>query len=114
MKFNVNHLTKKDWTKAALAMSVVAAMALLPEMAHALPAPAAVDAAGNPTFLYDVYDIGVNKILKGPVGFIAGVAIIGFGALQMMKAWPVALLGLMGGSAMIKADTIVASLGMLV
>ncbi|QYK83487.1 hypothetical protein IBG34_23110 (plasmid) [Aeromonas media] len=37
-------------------------------------------------FGYDLYDIGVNKLLKGPVGFVAGVGIIAYSASTSPKA----------------------------
>lgn len=94
--------------KRYVAIGALSALAVMPELAHAITAPVAGDLA------YDIYDVGVNKILKGPIGFVAGVATIGFGATQVMKAWPLALLSVLGGSAIIKADTIVASLGALI
>jgi len=38
--------------------------------AHAFTTPA----AGS--FMYDIYDIAVEKLLKGPAGFVAGVGAI--------------------------------------
>lgn len=114
MSLKGNHLTKKVWTKAVVAISVVVATTLLPEMAHAITAPVAgVGGAADPLG-YQIFDVAVNKILKGPIGFVAGVGIIGFGAMQVMKAWPIALMSVLGGSAMLKADAIVTSLGALV
>lgn len=94
--------------KKVAVLAAVGAAAIMPELAHAIVAPA------NTSLAYDIYDVGVNKILKGPVGFVAAVAAIGYGATQVMKAWPIALMSVLGGSAIIKADTIVTSLGALV
>lgn len=106
--------TQRDWTKVAMAIGVVATAAILPEIAHAIAIPVAgVGGAPNPLG-YEIYDVAVNKMLNGPVGFVAGVGIIGFGAMQIMKAWPLALLGVLGGSAMLKADDIVTTLGALI
>ncbi len=74
--------------------------------AEALTTPA----AGS--FAYDIYDVAVNSILKGPIGFVAGIAAIVLGAVQaiqgkMMMAFP----AILGGAGLIKADTIVSSMG---
>ena len=42
-----------------------------------------VPAAGS--FAYDLYDIGVNQILLGPIGFIAGVACMVFAAILAIR-----------------------------
>lgn len=106
--------TQRDWTKVAMATGIVATAAIMPEIAHAITVPVA-GVAGAPNPLgFEIYDVAVNQMLNGPVGFVAGVGIIGFGAMQIMKAWPVALLGVLGGSAMLKADDIVKTLGALV
>ncbi len=78
-------------------------------LAHAITAPA------TGSFAYDVYNIGVNSILKGPIGFVGGVATIVLGAImaiqgKIMGAVPAVL----GGAAMLKADSIVTSLGAII
>jgi len=66
------------------------------------------------TFAYDIYDIGVNKVLKGPIGFVAGSAAIVLGAVSAVRAQIMgAIPAVLGGAALIKADAIVTSLGML-
>lgn len=78
-------------------------------MASAITAPA----AGS--FAYDVYDIGVNKILQGPVGFVGGVAAIVIGAISAIRAQiMLAIPAILGGAVLLKADTITTSLGMIV
>ncbi len=67
------------------------------------------------SFAYDAYDIGVNKILKGPIGFILGVLAIGFGAWAAIRTEIImAISAVLGGAILLKADTIVASLGMII
>lgn len=66
------------------------------------------------SFAYDVYDIGVNKILKGPIGFVAGVSSMVVGGVfavqaKIMQAVP----AIIGGATILKADSIVNSLGMM-
>lgn len=77
--------------------------------------PGFVAAINAPTagFAYDVYDVVVVQILQGPIGFVGGLATIILGASQLMKNWMVAILGVVAGTVIIKADTITASLGAL-
>jgi len=102
------HRTTKDYY-LMLAFMAINMLFLFPEAASAITAPAAGD------FGYDIYDIAVNDILKGPIGFVGGLSTIVVGAVfavkqQFMGAIPCIL----GGAAIIKADTIVTSLGMIV
>jgi hypothetical protein len=89
---------------------VLAGLALLlaSGVAGAFTAPAAGD------FGYDVYDIVVNQILNGPIGFIGGVALIVFGATQIMKNWFSTILCIIAGTVLIRADSLVVTLGALV
>lgn len=89
---------------------MAAAMVLgLSSVASAITAPA----AGS--FAYDVYDIGVNKILKGPIGFIGGVSAIVIGAIAAIRAQiMLAIPAILGGAVILKADTITTSLGMTI
>ncbi len=94
---------RTSWMATA---AVVAAAVLYSGAAEAITAPA----AGS--FAYDIYDVAVNSILKGPIGFVAGIAAIVLGAIsaikgQMMMAFP----AILGGAALIKADTIVTTMG---
>jgi len=105
---------RKNAGKFAVITGGALAVAVLPEMAAAITAPAA-PAAGAPVPLaYDIYDVAVNGILKGPIGYVVGIATIVFGATQLIKAWPIALMSVLGGTAIIKSDTIVSSLGMMI
>ena len=79
------------------------------EMASAITAPV----AGS--FAYDVYDIGVNKILQGPIGFVGGVIAIVIGAIAAIRAQiMLAIPAILGGAVILKADTITTSLGMII
>ena len=64
------------------------------------------------SFAYDLYDLAVNQILKGPVGFVAGVGfiILCVFAIARQMVLP-AILCLFAGVILIKADAIVATLG---
>ena len=92
-----------------LVFMAVAMVLGLSGIASAITAPA----AGS--FAYDVYDIGVNKILKGPVGFVGGVAAIVIGAIAAIRAQiMLAIPAILGGAVILKADTITTSLGMTI
>jgi hypothetical protein len=90
-----------------------AVVALLPLMlvsglAMAFTAPAVGD------FGYDVYDIVVNQILNGPIGFIGGIALIVFGATKIMQNWMMTILCIIAGTVLIRADDLVVTLGAVI
>ncbi|MGB9879040.1 MAG: hypothetical protein ACPLGZ_03555 [Candidatus Pelagibacter ubique] len=63
-------------------------------------------------FAYDVYDIAVNQILKGPVGFVGGVASMVLGAISLVTGrYLTAIPAVLGGAILLKADALVSSLG---
>lgn len=74
--------------------------------AIALSVPATTDLA------FSIYDVVVNKILGGPIGFVGGVLIVVFGAVNITKSWMLAIGCVISGSAIIQAKTLVTSLGM--
>lgn len=92
----------------ALCASVAVAAAFISPDAAAWSAPA------SGSFAYDMYDIGVNKLLKGPVGFVGGVAIIAYSASNFSQGPWKALTGILMGSGIAKADTITTSMGAMV
>ncbi len=76
-------------------------------IAHAVTAP-----TSSTVFAYDVYHIGVDGVLKGPIGFVGGVAAIVFGAVTAIRGAVLqALPALLGGGVLLKADSIVTTLG---
>lgn len=75
---------------------------------------AAWSVPASSAFMYDVYDIAVNDVLKGPIGFVAGVGLVAFSAQSFNAAPWRSIIGILGGSAMVKADTITTSMGMTV
>ncbi|MEM3580397.1 MAG: hypothetical protein QXQ64_03935 [Candidatus Bathyarchaeia archaeon] len=78
------------------------------------PAVYAITEPTQGSFAYDVYDIAVNKILKGPIGFVSGAAAVAFGAVSAMTGRIFhAVPCILGGAALLKADAIVTSLGLL-
>ncbi|MFB3925192.1 MAG: hypothetical protein ACE14T_03980 [Syntrophales bacterium] len=74
----------------------------------------AIGAPAAGSFAYDIYDLSVNSILKGPIGFVAGLGAVAYGAsLAIRQNIGGAIPALLGGAALLKADAIVTSLGLL-
>ncbi len=73
----------------------------------------AIKAPEKTALAFDLYDVGVNKLLKGPVGFIGGMLGIVLSASQIAKNWLMSALGILGSTALLKADSITTSLGLL-
>lgn len=99
-----------DWTSVAVFFSFLAIFLFANFIPDALAITAPVGG-----FAQDVYDIGVTKVLKGPIGFVAGVASIVWGAMvaiqgRVMGAAPAVL----GGAVLLKADAVVESLGCII
>lgn len=101
-------LAKTVFRKTKKALPYTVPVLLVATEAFALNAPS------QGSFLYDLYDITVNKMLKGPAGFVAGAAAIIYGSAMLItgRIAP-AVLGLLGGAILIKADSIASSLGLL-
>jgi len=98
---------RKDQVMKVVVLSALMIMAIVPE-AFCVTAPA----AGS--FAYDIYDLGVNQILKGPIGFVGGCGCVGFGGYCAVKQNVGAALGcILGGAAMLKADSITTSMGLI-
>lgn len=97
-----------DLVRATMFMVVLAVGLLLSAIAGAFTAPAAGD------FGYDIYDIVVNQILNGPIGFIGGVALIVFGATKIMTNWMLTILCIIAGTILIRADDLVVTLGAVI
>jgi len=79
--------------------------------------PASVFAFTEPssgTFAYDVYDIGINKMLKGPIGFVAGAGAMVYGATKLFvgQVFP-AVISILGGAVFLKSPELIETLGML-
>lgn len=93
--------------RAAYFLGVLFATISLAKMSAAMAF--ATPAAGS--FGFDVYDIVVNQILGGPIGFVGGVALIVWGGSQVIKNWVITILAIIAGTIIIRADTLVTSLG---
>ncbi|AOF17083.1 TPA: conjugative transfer protein TraE [Yersinia enterocolitica] len=83
-------------------------LTLIPTVAMAWTAPTAGD------FGYQIYDVGVNKIAKGPIGFAGGAFLIAAGAMKINESWPKAIAFVLAGSCLIKVEELTTSLGALI
>lgn len=95
-------------TKLITLFAFAMAAMVIGEAAHAFTTPA----AGS--FGYNIYDIAVNKVAKGPIGFVGGGWLIATAATKMNEGWVRALPYAIGGSCLIKVDELTTSLGALI
>ena len=94
---------------AALFLALFAMFALAgPHAAYAFKAPVAGDLG------YDIYDIVVNKGVKGPLGFVAGVAAFLFGVSRLFSNIMIGIPTIVAAVCLIKADTILQTFGMVI
>ncbi len=95
--------------KAITTLVVLAAACLMAVDAMALTAPS------TGTFAYDLYDIGINQILKGPIGFVAGVACMVLAAVLAVRQMLLpAVCCVLGGAFLLKADSVVETIGAII
>lgn len=92
-----------------LSASVFVSSAVLSQNVFAITKPEDANAFG-----YQLYETAVEQLLHGPIGFVGGVAIVIMSALQITKNWMLAASGVLGGTAVLKADSIVGTLGALI
>ena len=72
-----------------------------------------VPATGS--FAYDLYDIGINQILLGPVGFTGGVACMCVAAILAIRQMILPAAGVvLGGAFLLRANTVVETIGALI
>lgn len=92
---------------AAISFMTIALMALMCVPAFAFTAPASGD------MFYEVYDLVINSILSGPVGFVVGAIMLvgGIFLLVQGKGFLLPLICLVGGVILVKVDSIVQSFG---
>ncbi len=67
---------KKTELFCYIAFFILACLILMCEYALALSEPT------KGTFSYNLYDIIVNKIIKGPIGFVLGTGSVVYGGIQ--------------------------------
>lgn len=90
-------------------MTLLTMVALLATTAaSAFTAPTAGD------FGYDIYDVVVNNILGGPIGFVGAVALIVWGGSKVTTNWMITIMAVIAATIIIKADSLVTTLGALI
>ncbi len=91
-------------------MMIMAVVVLL--LGSALPS-FAITAPTSGSLFYDVYDIVVNSMLKGAIGFVAAILVfmMGIGLFFVQKIIP-GIIGVVCAALIIKADAIVTTLGL--
>jgi hypothetical protein len=83
-------------------------LAMIGTAAHAFTQPAQGDLG------YDIYDIVVNKGVKGPLGFVGGVAAFLFGVSRLFSNVMVGIPTIVAAVCLIKSDTILQTFGMVI
>ncbi len=99
------------FARTNLSMPVTTTMVVLAmaSIAWAIAVPTAGD------FGYDAYDITVNKILKGPIGFAIGIFAVGFGCKWAIQSEILpAIAAFVSAAILLQADAVVASFGMII
>lgn len=90
-----------------MALAIACLMVATNALAMATPATG--------SFAYDLYDIGVNQILLGPIGFVGGCACMVFAAIMAIRQMLLPAAGvILGGAFLLKADTVVQSVGAVI
>jgi outer membrane receptor protein involved in Fe transport len=102
-------MKKQELLLGAIAVMGATAVVLgTPDFSFAISVPT------TGTFAYDLYDIAVNKILKGPVGYVGGIAAMVIGAISLITGRVLtAVPAVLGGAALLKADTLIQGLGLV-
>ena len=75
---------------------------------HAFAAPAAGDLG------YDIYDIVVNQGVKGPLGFVGGVAAFLFRVSRLFSNIMIGIPTIVAAVCLIKADSILQTFGLVI
>ena len=88
--------------------TALVALLAMTSIAHAFSAPAAGDLG------YDIYDIVVNQGVKGPLGFVGGVAAFLFGVSRLFSNIMIGIPTIVAAVCLIKADSILQSFGMTI
>ena len=93
--------------RLGIAMMTFGALMLGAKIAGAFVAPAAG------TFAYTVYDVAVNQMLNGAIGFVGGVAAMAMGAVMaIQQKIMLAIPCILGGAVLLNAETLVTTLGL--
>ena len=101
----------KSWRQRVHRTTPVALLAILLQTGNAL----AMTVPASGSFAYDLYDIGVNQILLGPVGFTGGGGCMGGGGLLALRQMILPAAGVvLGGAFLLRANTVVETIGALI
>lgn len=104
----IKAIGKASLGAADFALMAVAALIVSMGTAGAFTAPAAGDLG------YDIYDIVVNQGVKGPLGFVGGVAAFLFGVSRLFSNIMIGIPTIVAAVCLIKADSILQTFGMLI
>lgn len=102
-----NRMRRLSFASADAVGTLLVAMTLA-SAAHAFQAPAAGDLG------YDIYDIVVNQGVKGPLGFVGGVAAFLFGVSRLFSNIMIGIPTIVAAVCLIRADSILQTFGMMV
>ncbi len=90
-----------------IALMVFGVTVLAARIAAAFTAPT----AGS--FAYTVYDVAINQMLNGPIGFVAGVGAMALGAVMaIQQRVMLAIPAILGGAVLLNAESLVTTLGL--
>ena len=93
--------------RLGIAMMAFGAVILGAKIAAAFTAPA------SGTFAYTVYDVAINQMLNGAVGFVAGVGAMALGAVMaIQQKVMLAIPAILGGAVLLNAESLVTTLGL--
>ena len=74
---------------------------------------AAFNAPAQGSFAFTVYDVAINHMLNGPIGFVGGVAAMALGAVMaIQQRVTLAIPCILGGATLLNAESLVTTLGM--
>jgi hypothetical protein len=109
-RFSTAIVRNKNLHLPVMMLAVAVAMFLFSSLdAHAVTAPA----AGS--FMYDAYDIVVNSLLKGALGFVVAIFVFVTGIAMFFRQMIIpGVVCIVCTALIIKSDAIIASLGMLI
>ena len=103
----VKKLTRTVLSAADVGVPVLL-LSLLAASVHAFTAPVAGDLG------YDIYDIVMNQGVKGPLGFVGGVAAFLFGVSRLFSNIMIGIPTIVAAVCLIKADSILQTFGMVI
>jgi hypothetical protein len=95
---------------------IVAILNILGILVLAAGAAWAFTEPASGTLAYRIYDVAVNQILQGPIGYVGGLGLVGMGlysAVMGQGGAGRAILCLLSGGALAGANVITNSLGFL-